>query len=218
MSYQLVVVRGRSANQVLKLPSEGVTTVGRQQGCQIRIGSSQVSRKHCELFEKHGHLLVKDLGSSNGTIVNGKKIDGQLVLEPGNILQIGAVAFRVEKAGTPVAEPVAAPSAGPADTAVPAEASVGDEADIDLDYEQTDEEFASEAPAEAEVEAEAEAEAEVEAKAADEAEPETPAEPEAAEAATEESSLLTSESEKEIGEDAVAEYLLNIELDDDDKL
>src|SRR5262245_43427899 len=115
MPYQLVVVKGRSANQALRIPTDGVTTVGRQQGCQIRIVSSQVSRKHCELFEKKGHLLVKDLGSSNGTLINGKKIDGQQVVEAGSILTIGSVVFRVESA-----QPAAAPAAAgrPNDTAV----------------------------------------------------------------------------------------------------
>ncbi len=130
MPYQLVVIKGRSANQALKLPSDGVTTVGRQKGCQIRIGSSQVSRKHCELFEKHGHLLVKDLNSSNGTIVNGKKVQGQQVLEAGNILLIGSVAFRVEQSGAPVAAapasaPVATPGGKPSDTAVAQPVAVG---------------------------------------------------------------------------------------------
>lgn len=199
MPYQLVVVKGRSANQILKLPSEGVTTVGRQQGCQIRIGSSQVSRKHCELFEKHGHLLVKDLGSSNGTIVNGKKVDGQLVLEPGNLLLIGSVAFRVEKAGAPTPATAAAPVDQPSDTAVsqstPAE--VGGDADIDLDFEQTDDELAGEGAA---------------------AVAQTPESAPGDEVAPEEADALANESTREIGEDAVAEYLLNIELDDEDKL
>src|SRR5205823_10478286 len=64
MDYQLQVVRGRSASAVLKL-TDGLTTVGRHDDCQIRIKSSQVSRRHCELFEKKGLLLVKDLSSSN---------------------------------------------------------------------------------------------------------------------------------------------------------
>src|SRR5438093_1150473 len=83
------------------------TTVGRQEDCQLRIRSSQVSRKHCQLFEKKGLLIVKDLGSSNGTLVNGKKIEEQRVLEPGDELMIGQVTFKVEKSGGP-----ASPAAG----------------------------------------------------------------------------------------------------------
>ena len=111
MDFQLVVIKGRAATTALKL-QDGVTTAGRQDDCHLRIRSSQVSRKHCELFEKHGLLLVKDLGSSNGTFVNGKKIDGQRVMEPGDELAIGPITFRVEKIGQPAPpRPVAAPAA-----------------------------------------------------------------------------------------------------------
>ena len=50
MNYVLQVVRGRSASTTLKL-ADGVTSIGRHDDCLIRIKSSQVSRRHCELFE-----------------------------------------------------------------------------------------------------------------------------------------------------------------------
>src|SRR5205823_2551684 len=118
MDFQLLVVRGRSASEALKL-IEGVTTVGRHDDCQIRIKSSQVSRRHCELFEKKGMLLVKDLGSANGTFVNGKKVEGQRVLEAGDELTIGQIKLRVAKIGEGVPQkPVAASTAPAGDTAV----------------------------------------------------------------------------------------------------
>ena len=100
MDYQLLVVRGRSATEAIRL-GDGVTTVGRHDDCRLRIKSSWVSRRHCELFGKKGLLLVKDLGSSNGTFVNGKRIQEQRVLEPGDELTIGQVKLRVVKLGTP---------------------------------------------------------------------------------------------------------------------
>src|SRR4051812_39116727 len=81
MDYQLLVVRGRSASATIKL-EDGVTIVGRHDDCHLKIKSSQVSRQHCHLFEKKGILLVKDLGSANGTYVNGKRVKEQQVLEP----------------------------------------------------------------------------------------------------------------------------------------
>ena len=69
MDFQLVVLRGRSATTALKL-GDGVTTAGRHDDCQLRIKSSEVSRRHCQFFEKNGMLLVKDLGSSNGTLAS----------------------------------------------------------------------------------------------------------------------------------------------------
>src|SRR3954469_9863692 len=137
MDFQLMIVRGRGATDTLKL-GDGVTTVGRHDDCQLRIKSSQVSRRHCELFEKKGLLLVKDLGSSNGTYVNGKKVDGQLVLEPGDELTVGPVCLRVEKIGAPAvattADPTAKPS--PGDTAVSEAIPVGgSDEDIEIDFD-----------------------------------------------------------------------------------
>src|SRR4051794_36370154 len=100
MDFELQVVRGRSAAQTLKL-ADGVNTVGRLVECNVRIKSSQVSRKHCELFEKKGLLLVKDLGSANGPFFNGKKVNGQKVLDPGDEISIGGVQLRVPKIGQP---------------------------------------------------------------------------------------------------------------------
>ena len=71
MAYQLVIVKGRSSNEAVLISSEAALTIGRQDGCQLRIVSSQVSRKHCELRSQDGKLFVKDLQSSNGTFVDG---------------------------------------------------------------------------------------------------------------------------------------------------
>ena len=128
MDFELHVVRGRSTSQTLKL-MDGVTTIGRQDDCHLRFKSSSVSRKHCELFEKKGMLLIKDLGSANGTIVNGKKISGQQVLEPGDELTIGGIKLRVGKIGQ---VPAPKPPAAPPRAAKPAP-KVDDDFDIDFD-------------------------------------------------------------------------------------
>src|SRR6516164_8421029 len=123
MDFELVVVQGRSATNTIKL-NDGITIVGRHNDCQLRIKSSQVSRKHCELFEKKGMLLVKDLGSANGTLVNGKKVEGQRVLEPGDELTIGPILLRVAKVGAAAGAAPAAASGKPGDTAVGEPAAV----------------------------------------------------------------------------------------------
>src|SRR3954451_9120662 len=114
MDFELVIVQGRSASSTLKL-GDGVTTVGRHDECQLRIKSAQVSRKHCELFEKKGLLMVKDLGSSNGTLVNGKRVQGQRVLEPGDELSIGPIVLRVAKVGAAAAAGSGTKKASPGD-------------------------------------------------------------------------------------------------------
>src|SRR3954464_14768980 len=117
MDFQLVIVRGRSASATIRLAG-GATPVGRHDDCQLRIKSSQVSRKHCELFEKKGLLLIKDLGSANGTYVNGKRVQGQLVLEPGDELTIGGIKLKVAKIGEAPPPPPSKPATKPGDTAV----------------------------------------------------------------------------------------------------
>jgi pSer/pThr/pTyr-binding forkhead associated (FHA) protein len=129
MDFELVVVQGRSATNTIKL-SDGVTVVGRHNDCQLRIKSSQVSRKHCEIFEKKGLLLVKDLNSSNGTIVNGKRVQGQRVLEEGDELTIGPVLLRVAKIAAGAAAP-AAVAVKASDTAVTAAIAGDDEVEVD---------------------------------------------------------------------------------------
>jgi pSer/pThr/pTyr-binding forkhead associated (FHA) protein len=94
MNYVLQVVRGRSAATTVKL-ADGVTSLGRGADCWIRVKSAQVSRKHCELHEVGDKLSIRDLGSSNGTWVNGKRVTGQQVLKPGDELTLGGVTFRV---------------------------------------------------------------------------------------------------------------------------
>ncbi len=132
MNYVLQVVRGRSATTTLRLV-EGVTSVGRHDDCIIRIKSSQVSRRHCELFDSDGALMVRDLGSSNGTFVNGKRVMGQQLLKVGDELTVGAVTLRVATLGQPVAA-THTPSAKPGDTAVvEAVAAEDDEFEIEFD-------------------------------------------------------------------------------------
>ncbi len=223
MDYQLVVVRGRSTAQAIKL-EDGVTTVGRQEGCQLKINSSQVSRKHCELFEKKGLLLVKDLGSSNGTFVNGKKIEGQRVLEPGNELGVGPVKFRVEKIGAVAkvgagagADDQATSGPKPGDTAI-AQATVespepADEDVFELDFDDTVAEAVSGDPAAATPPAPPAA-----VVPSPEPKPEPkpePAKPPAAKKAP--PPPPEPEPEPELADEAVAEFLMDIELDEDDK-
>ncbi len=97
MNYQLLVLKGRASSQAIQLV-DGVTTMGRQDGCELTVRSSQVSRRHCQLFEDNGRLIVKDLKSSNGTFVNGDRIEGQQALELDDILDIGPISFRVQQA------------------------------------------------------------------------------------------------------------------------
>jgi hypothetical protein len=136
MNYVLQVVRGRSANTTLKLAS-GITSVGRHDDCVIRIKSSQVSRRHCELFESEGKLNVRDLGSANGTYVNGKRVLGSSPVFPGDELTIGSVTLRIATAGGGVKaqEPTTITKPKPGDTAVVEAVPAADDDEFELEFE-----------------------------------------------------------------------------------
>jgi hypothetical protein len=71
--------------------------VGRDVGLGLSLASeSSVSRRHAEVAKGPGGVVVRDLGSTNGTYVNGAKLQGETVLRPGDELRFGAVAFRYE--------------------------------------------------------------------------------------------------------------------------
>ncbi len=135
MNYVLQVVRGRSATTTLKL-ADGVTSLGRHDDCVVRIKSSQVSRRHCELFDVGGKLTLRDLGSSNGTFVNGKRVIGQQTLKVGDELTVGAVTLRVATLGQPVAASHPTPASKPGDTAVVEAVAVSDEDEFEIEFDE----------------------------------------------------------------------------------
>ena len=78
------------------------TILGRRQDCDLRIPTRDVSRRHCEITpgEKRSEVIVRDLGSSNGTYLNGKRI-AESTLKPGDRLTVGPVTFIVQIDGEP---------------------------------------------------------------------------------------------------------------------
>ena len=65
--------------------------VGRSQDCSLCVGSSSVSRRHCQITRNGTTVTIKDLGSRNGTLVNGDKIEGEVELASGDELGIGTL-------------------------------------------------------------------------------------------------------------------------------
>ncbi len=76
---------------------EGLSIVGREEGLPVAlVGESTVSRRHAELVRDGATVTVRDLGSTNGTFVNGAKVDAELTLSHGDDVQFGAVRFRYQ--------------------------------------------------------------------------------------------------------------------------
>jgi pSer/pThr/pTyr-binding forkhead associated (FHA) protein len=83
-------------NGTTDIPLSGLLIIiGRHPDCDVRLDSSRVSRRHCCLALGNGELLVRDLGSTNGTRVNGRKI-GDGVLRAGDFLEIAHLCFRLD--------------------------------------------------------------------------------------------------------------------------
>jgi phosphatidylserine/phosphatidylglycerophosphate/cardiolipin synthase-like enzyme len=75
---------------------EGVTSIGRAAGNGIVIDNAQVSRHHAEISLKKDRCTITDLGSGNGTFVNGERIDGTTPLSPGDVVNFARTAeFRL---------------------------------------------------------------------------------------------------------------------------
>ncbi|MBP9025869.1 MAG: FHA domain-containing protein [Phycisphaerae bacterium] len=97
---KVVLIRFRGG-QRRELPLTGERlVVGRRPDCDVRIPTLDVSRQHCELRVTDDSVKVKDLNSSNGTFVNGKRVT-EAELNPGDRLQIGPVSFTVQIDGKP---------------------------------------------------------------------------------------------------------------------
>lgn len=89
---------------------DAVMVVGRHRKCEIRLDSSRVSRRHCCLAVIGGEIVVRDLGSTNGTFLNGLPIEVG-VLRPGDVLAIAHLRYRLAVACPEGAAAEAAPAA-----------------------------------------------------------------------------------------------------------
>lgn len=94
MDARLVVTGGKANRKEiqLKLP----LVIGRGGDAGLTVAHPTVSRKHCEIREVDGNLVVLDKGSRNGTFVDDRRVKGKAILKPGGTLTIGPLTFRAE--------------------------------------------------------------------------------------------------------------------------
>jgi diguanylate cyclase (GGDEF)-like protein len=84
----LIVLAGNSVGEMYKLHTER-TVLGRGNAADIHIVDDGISRRHAEIVNQGTHMIVRDLGSTNGTFLNGTKISEQ-VLRDGDKIQVGS--------------------------------------------------------------------------------------------------------------------------------
>jgi predicted component of type VI protein secretion system len=100
MNVKLLVVQGRPAGKILVFP-QGEYYIGRGAECHIRSNSDWVSRQHCLLRVVADGATLRDLGSRNGTLVNGALVDRERGLAEGDQVQVGPLVFEVHLEVTP---------------------------------------------------------------------------------------------------------------------
>lgn len=93
MDIKLIIVKGASkpGEVDVNLP----TVIGRSNDVDLPLRHALISRQHCELSELDGVVIVRDLGSLNGTFIDDKRIT-EAELRPGDLLTVGSVTFRVD--------------------------------------------------------------------------------------------------------------------------
>jgi pSer/pThr/pTyr-binding forkhead associated (FHA) protein len=91
---ELKVTSGKQAGKTISLPA-GKFLVGREEDCHLRPNNDLISRHHCVFALDEYALRVRDLGSTNGTFVNGERIRSGVVLKTGDQVSIGKLEFEV---------------------------------------------------------------------------------------------------------------------------
>jgi pSer/pThr/pTyr-binding forkhead associated (FHA) protein len=104
MRAQLVPLDGGPAIDVVK----DLTVVGRKEDCDLRLEHKSVSKMHCVIVKTDGLLLLRDLGSTNGTRVNGQRVRRAALL-PNDQVSIANYKFRVYL-GPDAADPPSPPA------------------------------------------------------------------------------------------------------------
>jgi pSer/pThr/pTyr-binding forkhead associated (FHA) protein len=105
MNARLRVLIGDSAGETIEVP-QGKLVIGRETDCRLQRESTFISRQHCVLLLDADTLRIRDLGSKNGTFVNGQRIGGrEVILLDGDIVAVGEITFAVTHVQPLVAQP-----------------------------------------------------------------------------------------------------------------
>jgi hypothetical protein len=128
--YRLIVRTGPSPGTVFDLTKE-VTMLGRDITNDIPLGDAEISRQHSRLTRTPGGIVLEDLGSTNGSFVNGDRLTSPRVLRSGDLVGLGenvTLSFEAtapEAAATVMGAPRAAPPPRPAARPAPPPSAAG---------------------------------------------------------------------------------------------
>lgn len=143
MDAKLVMFKSDGQRREFPLKKQ-TTTIGRNTDCDFQIPLPVVSRRHCQVTLDGEKLAMRDLGSSNGSFVNSKRVQ-EATLEAGDQLTIGPVIFTIVINGLPAE---VTPVRTVIDGAVPAAEQVQEGGTVDVEAEaELEEVVEEEAPA-----------------------------------------------------------------------
>lgn len=90
--YKIVRIADKFAGEEFML-TDAANTIGRTEDNYILLSDQSISRNHANITILGNTFSVKDLGSSNGTFVNGKRVNGDTAIQPGDQIRFGNVSF-----------------------------------------------------------------------------------------------------------------------------
>ena len=86
--FQFVMRSGPTPGAIFPLEGDQLI-IGRDAASSVAISDAEVSRKHARLNFQGGKYVIEDLGSTNGTFVNGQRLSGATVLKSGDVVSLG---------------------------------------------------------------------------------------------------------------------------------
>src|SRR5580692_5442763 len=92
-----IIVSKDGTELLRKTVAPGDYVIGRDPGCEVQLDVELVSRRHAQLTVNFDHALIEDLGSSNGTFVNGQRVTEPTRLWPNQKIQIGAATMELRR-------------------------------------------------------------------------------------------------------------------------
>lgn len=112
MKLSLVVASGVHVGKAIPIAVPQFV-IGRDPQCQLRPASPSISKRHCAILVRGAKVLIRDFGSTNGTFVNDKLVEGEVAIKDGDAIKVGPLDFKIALSLT-ATPPKSAPQPAPA--------------------------------------------------------------------------------------------------------
>ena len=96
-SPSVLVVRGEDGRKLSSHPLQETVQIGRAEACHVRIDDRYASQFHARLYPRNGSWYVEDLGSTNGTYLNQRRLTGSTEVHAGDVVRIGKTTLELRR-------------------------------------------------------------------------------------------------------------------------